>query len=91
LDWGIRMHEGLQDQILARLRQAFADAKIELSPWRGDDHWKLSIVSKAFSGRSRIERHRMIHAALGELLHEKIHALRIVARAPEEADEEVAR
>ena len=50
----------------------------------GGTHWRLSIVSQRFSGRSTLERHRMVYGALGALMQHPIHALAITARSPEE-------
>lgn len=50
----------------------------------GGGHYRLTIVSAQFSGRKTMERHRMVHAALAELMPARIHALSIVARSPEE-------
>ena len=50
----------------------------------GGTHWRLSIVSPRFQGRSTVERHRMIYQALGSLMQHPIHALAISARSPEE-------
>ena len=50
----------------------------------GESHFSLEIVSPAFVGRSRVERQRMIHRALGDLVGERVHALSIKARAPGE-------
>lgn len=50
----------------------------------GESHFSLEIESAAFAGKSRLERQRMVHAALGDLLKERVHALSIKARAPEE-------
>lgn len=47
----------------------------------GESHFTLEIESPAFAGKSRIERQRMVHAALGDLLQERVHALSIRARA----------
>ncbi len=52
----------------------------------GGGHYRLAITSAAFAGRSRIERHRLIHARLGDLMSHRIHALAIAARAPGEPD-----
>jgi len=52
----------------------------------GNTHWKLTIVSAAFTGKPVVARHRMIYQALGELMQNPIHALAISARAPEESD-----
>ena len=50
----------------------------------GNTHWRLVIVSPAFSGKSTVARHRMIYDALGDLMSRPIHALEIEARAPGE-------
>ena len=50
----------------------------------GESHFRLYIVSEAFRGKSRIERHRMINAALSSELKERVHALAIHAQAPGE-------
>ena len=51
----------------------------------GESHFSLRIESPAFGGKSRVERQRMVHKALGDLLDERVHALSIRAVAPEEA------
>jgi BolA family transcriptional regulator, general stress-responsive regulator len=50
----------------------------------GESHFTLSIESPAFAGKSRVERQRMIYAALGELMESRVHALSIRATAPGE-------
>jgi BolA protein len=54
--------------------------------WRpgGGTHWRLSIVSPRFAGKTTLARHRMVYQALGELMQNPIHALAIIARSPEE-------
>jgi stress-induced morphogen len=47
------------------------------------DHWEAVIVSDAFSGKSRIEQHQMVYAALGELMAGPIHALALKTYTPE--------
>jgi BolA family transcriptional regulator, general stress-responsive regulator len=44
----------------------------------------VTLVADKFRGRSSIERHRLVYAAVGPLMGSDIHALNIVARAPEE-------
>ena len=50
----------------------------------GKGHFDVMIVSAAFDGQSRIQRHRMVYDALIRLLESDIHALRIKAFAPSE-------
>ena len=83
-------------EMLARLETALAPSQIDLiddseshrghgghNP-AGESHFSLRIESTAFAGKSRVERYRMVHAALGDLLHERVHALSIKATAPGE-------
>lgn len=53
----------------------------------GRGHYRVTIVSPRFAGRSRIERHRMVFAALGSLMDTDIHALSVTAldQAPAQA------
>ncbi len=48
----------------------------------GSGHFRVRIVSTAFIGQSAIERHRLVYAALDELMGRGIHALAIEARSP---------
>jgi BolA protein len=50
----------------------------------GESHFSLRIESPAFAGKTRVERQRMVYAALGDLMRERVHALSIRATAPGE-------
>jgi BolA protein len=50
----------------------------------GESHFTLIIESAAFQGKSRVERQRLVHAALGDLVGERVHALSVRAKAPGE-------
>ena len=50
----------------------------------GETHFRVEIVSAAFAGKSRVERQRLVYAALEEELARQIHALSLVTRAPGE-------
>lgn len=50
----------------------------------GESHFSLRIESASFAGKSRVERQRLVYAALGDLMHERVHALSIKASAPGE-------
>lgn len=50
----------------------------------GGGHYELTIVSPRFAGRPRVERHRLVYAALGPLMQREIHALALRAYAPGE-------
>lgn len=47
------------------------------------DHWEALVVSKAFAGKSRVEQHQMVYAALGELMAGPVHALALQTYTPE--------
>ncbi|MBS0432603.1 MAG: BolA family transcriptional regulator [Proteobacteria bacterium] len=51
----------------------------------GSGHFRVRIVSAAFVGKSAIERHRLVYAAVGDLIGRGVHALAIEARPPEAA------
>ena len=83
-------------EMLRRLDSALSPAKVELVDdserhrghggynRAGESHFTLRIESAAFAGKSRVDRQRLIHAALGDLLDERVHALSIKASAPGE-------
>lgn len=50
----------------------------------GESHFRVEIVAKQFEGLSRVARHRLIYAALGNAFSEGLHALQIIAKAPGE-------
>ncbi|MEY4670926.1 MAG: hypothetical protein RLZZ415_805 [Pseudomonadota bacterium] len=50
----------------------------------GESHFSVEIESAAFAGVSRLQRQRMVNAALGDIPGQRVHALAIKARAPGE-------
>ena len=83
-------------EMLARLSSALSPTAIDLvddseqhrghggyNP-AGESHFSLRIESPAFIGKNRLERQRMIYAAIGDLMRERVHALSIKAAAPGE-------
>ena len=52
----------------------------------GETHFRVTIVSPDFAGKSRVERHRMVNAALAKELAGPVHALTVHASAPEEGE-----
>lgn len=51
----------------------------------GGGHYRLLLVSDAFTGKSTLARHRLVYSILGDLMRSKIHALSIHSMTPEEA------
>jgi stress-induced morphogen len=86
----------VERDIRYKLTQAFAPAALEVvndsdrhaghagSPGTGESHFTVKVVSAAFAGKSRLERHRMVNQALAAELAGKVHALAITALAPDE-------
>lgn len=54
------------------------------SPGTGESHFRILIVADAFAGKSRVERHRMVNAALAGEVGERVHALALATYAPGE-------
>ena len=51
---------------------------------REGGHFRVVLVADAFKGRSQLERHRLVYAAVAPLMGQGVHALSIVARTPDE-------
>ena len=54
----------------------------------GRGHFHVRIVAQAFAGKNSLSRHRMVYAALGDLMQSDIHALGIDALTPAEANQQ---
>jgi BolA protein len=86
----------LEDWISATLRERLNPISLSVMDeshqhvghggWRegGETHFRIDIVSAAFEGKSRVERHRMVNDLLAEAFARGLHALAIKARAPGE-------
>jgi BolA protein len=86
----------MENSIREKLKGAFAPVELKVvndshrhaghgsSPRTGESHFSVMVVSPAFAGRSRLERHRMINQALAQELAGGVHALAITALTPEE-------
>lgn len=87
----------IAERITRKLTEAFAPQELKVideshqhqghDDWRegGETHFRVNIVSEAFSGKSRLERHRLVNTALAQELADRVHALAIAAKAPGEA------
>lgn len=66
------------EEITTRIQAALPDAEIILEDLAGDnDHWKVTVKSSVFAGKSRVEQHRMVNAAFGADLGTTLHALAV--------------
>ena len=71
------------DEVRSYIEKGLACLEVRVA---GDgQHFEALIVSEAFRGKSRIQRHQLVYAALGERMREEIHALSMRTLTPEEA------
>lgn len=84
----------MKDRLTAKLTAAFAPTTLDVEDEShrhaghagarpgGETHFRIQMVSEAFLGKSRIERHRLVHAVLADELRDRIHALALSLDAP---------
>src|SRR5580704_14650216 len=85
-----------RDVIAEKLTKAFAPERLDVIDEThrhaghagarpgGETHYSVYIVSQAFRGKTRIDRHRMVNATLASELQGGVHALAVRALAPGE-------
>jgi stress-induced morphogen len=65
-----------------RIEAAIPEARVEVEDWTGGgDHFRATVVSPVFDGKSRIEQHRMVYAVFGDEIGGPIHALSLTTKA----------
>ncbi len=70
-------------EIEAEILAALPDATIEMTDLAGDnDHWAAKVTSASFVGKSRVQQHKMVYAALGEKMGGVLHALQVTTQVP---------
>ncbi len=70
-------------QIESLILEAFPDASVEIEDLRGDgDHYAATVVSTAFSGRTRVQQHQLVYRALKGKMGGELHALALTTRTP---------
>jgi BolA family transcriptional regulator, general stress-responsive regulator len=76
--------ESFSPQRLAIIDDSHRHAGHAGSRPEGETHFTVEIVSTAFAGKSRVDRQRLVYAALSDLLRDRVHALALKALAPDE-------
>ena len=70
------------NELESLLRAAFSDADIVIQDLAGDgDHYKATVRSAAFAGKSRVAQHQMVYAALKGRMGGELHALALETSA----------
>ena len=68
------------------IKDAFPEATVVIEDLRGDgDHYAAHVVSKAFVGKTRVQQHQMVYAALGRGMGDTLHALALQTSVPDNA------
>ena len=63
------------EQVKSRIEDALPGARVQIGTFSGDDHFEAVVEAPQFSGKTRIEQHRMVYAALDGLIGGAMHAL----------------
>lgn len=80
-----KLTEAFEPEALEIINESHRHAGHAGSPGTGESHFAVKVVSSAFAGKSRLERHRMVNDVLAEELSGNIHALALSALSPEES------
>ena len=68
------------------IKASFPDAKVDIRDLAGDgDHYAATITSTAFKGKSRVQQHQMVYAALKGNMGGQLHALALTTQVPADA------
>ena len=71
------------EDIESMIKTAFPDAVIEIKDLAGDgDHYAATVVSEAFRGKTRVQQHQMVYAALQGNMGGVLHALALTTSVP---------
>lgn len=71
-------------EIERRIKAALPDARIEIRDLAGDgDHYAATVVSEAFRGKSRVQQHQLVYAALQGDMGGALHALALQTSVPD--------
>ena len=86
----------IRDRMMAKLEAGLAPTRIEIEDEShlhaghagarkaSETHYRIKVASARFSGKGRIDRHRMVYALLAEEIAEGVHALALHTKTPDE-------
>ena len=71
------------NEIEKMIKEALPDAQVRIDDLRGDgDHYAATVISAAFAGKSRVQQHQMVYAALKGRMGGQLHALALTTQTP---------
>jgi stress-induced morphogen len=69
-------------EIEKMIKDALPDAQVRIEDLRGDgDHYAATVISSAFAGKTRVQQHQMVYAALKGRMGGQLHALALTTQA----------
>ena len=68
------------DEVKSRIEAALPGSRVEVSTFSGDDHFQATVEAPQFEGKSLIQQHQMVYAALDGLIGGAMHALALKTR-----------
>jgi stress-induced morphogen len=70
-------------EIETMIKDALPDAQVRIDDLRGDgDHYAATVISTAFAGKTRVQQHQMVYAALKGRMGGQLHALQLTTQTP---------
>lgn len=70
-------------EIEQMIKEALPDAQVRIDDLRGDgDHYAATVISAAFAGKTRVQQHQMVYAALKGRMGGQLHALALTTQTP---------
>jgi stress-induced morphogen len=70
-------------EIETLIKSALPDAEVTVTDLAGDgDHYAAHVVSSAFTGKNRVQQHKLVYAALGGRMGGVLHALQLTTATP---------
>ena len=68
------------EEVKQRIETALPGARVQVGTFSGDDHLQALVEAPQFLGKTRIEQHRMVYAAVDGLIGGAVHALQLTTR-----------
>lgn len=71
----------LTTEMTQKLQAAFPDGDVDVrDPNKDGAHFEATVISSRFAGLGRVQQHRLVYAALGDMLQERVHALALTTQ-----------